>query len=69
MFEQTIQFLNDHKDIALATCAGNIPKLRIFQIMRQEGHVVYFSTSEKKTVWRELCKNPNVEIIAYASSG
>ncbi|WP_455095877.1 pyridoxamine 5'-phosphate oxidase family protein [Prevotella koreensis] len=68
MFEQTIQFLNDHKDIALATCADNIPKLRIFQIMRQEGHVVYFSTSEKKAVWRELCKNPNVEIIAYVDN-
>ena len=68
MVEQAIQFLSEHKDIALATSAGNIPKLRIFQIMKQESHVLYFATSEKKTVWRELCKNPNVEIIAYTDN-
>ena len=41
MFEKAIQFLKDHKEIALATCEGNLPKLRIFQIMKQEGHVLY----------------------------
>ena len=38
MFDKAIQFLKDHKEIALATCEGNLPKLRIFQIMKQEGH-------------------------------
>ena len=28
MFEQAIQFLKDHKEIALATSEGNLPKLR-----------------------------------------
>ena len=32
MFDKAIQFLKDHKEIALATCEGNLPKLRIFQI-------------------------------------
>ena len=62
--ERTLQFLHDHKDVALATSENNIPKLRIFQIMKQEGTLLYFATSEKKAVWRELCKNPNVELIA-----
>ena len=63
--ERALQFLRNHKDVALATSEGNIPKLRIFQVMKQEGNVLYFATSEKKAVWRELRKNPNVEIIAY----
>lgn len=60
-----MQFLRNHKDVALATSEGNIPKLRIFQVMKQEGNVLYFATSEAKAVWRELRKNPNVELIAF----
>ena len=30
MFDKAIQFLKDHKEIALATSEGNLPKLRIF---------------------------------------
>ena len=66
--ERALQFLRTHKDVALATSEDNIPKLRIFQVMKQEGNVLYFATSEKKAVWRELRKNPNVEILAYADN-
>ena len=62
--ECALQFLREHRDVALATSEDNIPKLRIFQIMKQEGNVLYFATSEKKAVWHELRKNPNVELIA-----
>jgi len=68
MFEKALRFLQNHKDIAFATSAGDIPKLRVFQIMKQEGHVLYFSTSAKKAVYKELCLNPNVEILAYADN-
>ena len=92
MFDKAIQFLKDHKEIALATCEGNLdfvecrhdsgipkqalmplavpalPKMRIFQIMKQEGHVLYFATSAQKAVYRELHQNPNVEILAYADN-
>ena len=68
MFKKAIQFLRDHQEIALATSEGNLPKLRIFQIMKQEGHVLYFATSAKKTVYRELRQNPNVEILASADN-
>ncbi len=63
--ERALQFLRNHKDVALATSEGNIPKLRIFQVMKLEGNVLYFATSEAKAVWRELRKNPNVELIAF----
>jgi len=63
--ERALQFLRNHKDVALATSEDNIPKLRIFQVMKQKGNVLYFATSEAKAVWRELRKNPNVELIAY----
>ena len=68
MFEKAIQFLKDHKEVAFATSEGNFPKLRIFQIMKQEGHVLYFATSAQKAVYRELRQNPNVEILAYADN-
>ena len=68
MFDKAIQFLKDHKEIALATSEGNMPKLRIFQIMKQKGHVLYFATSAQKAVYRELRQNPNVEILAYADN-
>ena len=66
--ERALQFLRQHKEVTLATCEGNLPKLRMFQIMKQEGNQLYFATSEKKSVWHELLNNPNVEILAYADN-
>ena len=68
MLQTALSFLENHKEITLATCEGNLPKLRIFQIMRQEGPVLYFATSPEKAVWRELQQNPNVELLAYADN-
>ena len=65
MLNKSLQFLSEHKEVAFATCGGNLPKLRMFQVMKQDGNVLYFATSEKKAVWYELRKNPNVELIAY----
>lgn len=63
--ERALSFLREHQNVALATSEGNTPKLRIMQIMKQEGNILFFATSEKKAVWHELHKNPNVELIAY----
>ena len=68
MMQKALDFLRDHKDVAFATCEGNIPKLYVFQIMKQEGNVLYFATSSKKAVWKELKQNPNVELLAYADN-
>ena len=66
--EQALSFLRNHREIALATSEGNLPKMRIFQMMKQEGHRLYFATSKEKSVWRELRQNPNVEVLAYADN-
>lgn len=66
MLQQALQFLSEHKEVAFATSEGHLPKLRMFQIMKQECNVLYFSTSAEKAVYRELKENPNVEIMAYA---
>ena len=66
MLHTALEFLKEHNEIAFATCEGNLPKLRIFQIMKQKGTVLYFVTSPNKAVWKELQVNPNVELLAYA---
>ena len=68
MLQKALDFLRDHNEIAFATCEGNLPKLRIFQIMKQEGMVLYFATSTEKAIWKELMQNPNVEVLAYADN-
>jgi len=62
--QQALEFIRDHKEIALATCEGNLPKLRLFQIMKQDGTHLFFATSPEKAVYRQLQANPNVEILA-----
>lgn len=68
MIRQALQFLSEHKEVAFATSDGHLPKLRMFQIMKLECNVLYFSTSAEKAVYRELKENPNVEILAYADN-
>ena len=64
MLQTALLFLRDHKEIAFATCEGNLPKIRVFQIMKQEGTVLYFATSPEKSVYKQLHENPNVELLA-----
>ena len=68
MLQTALDFLKEHNEIAFATCEGNLPKIRIFQIMKQEGTVLYFATSPNKAVYRELTANHNVELLAYADN-
>lgn len=63
--QRALDFLRNHKEVALATCEGNLPKVRIFQVMKQEGNLLYFATFAEKAVWRELRQNPNVELIVF----
>ena len=68
MMQTALDFLKEHNEIAFATCEGNLPKLRIFQIMKQEGTILYFATSTEKAIWKELTQNPNVEVLAYGDN-
>lgn len=68
MMQKALDFLCSHNEIAFATSEGNLPKLRMFQIMKQENNLLYFATSAKKAIWKELKQNPNVEVLAYADN-
>lgn len=62
--EKAFEFLSKHKEVALATVEANKPKIRVFQIMRQEGHTLFFATAPHKEVYRQLLENPNIELLA-----
>lgn len=62
-----LQFLRDHYEVALATSEDNVPNIRVFQIMKMEGTTLYFATSAKKEIYRQLTKNPRIEILTLNS--
>lgn len=62
--EKAFEFLSGHKDVAFATVEQDRPKIRVFQIMKQEGHTLYFATARHKEVYRQLMENPHVELLA-----
>lgn len=63
MIEQALEFLNTHVEGVLATVDGDRPCLRAFQIMKQEGTTLFFATSERKEVYRQLRQNPRAEFL------
>ena len=63
MNELALKFLNSHVEGVLATVDGDQPRLRAFQIMKQEGTILYFATSERKEVYHQLRQNPNAEFL------
>lgn len=68
IMEKVFDFLNKHKDVAFATVEQDKPKIRVFQIMKQEGHTLYFATSPYKEVYHQLKQNSNVEILAMSGN-
>ena len=64
IMEKAFDFLSRHKDVAFATVEDGMPKIRIFEIMKQQGNTLYFATAPGKEVYRQLQENPNVEILA-----
>lgn len=62
--EKALEFLKTHNDVAFATVEGDRPKIRVFRIMLQEGTVLYFATSPRKEVYRQLQADPYVELLA-----
>lgn len=66
--EKIYNFLQQYKDIAFATVdISSNPAIRVFQVMKilREENKLYFATSPHKEVYRELQKNPNIEILGY----
>lgn len=65
--QQAMDFLREHRDVALATVANGCPKIRVFQVMKVEGTRLFFATSSHKAVYRELMANPAVEFVGYSA--
>ena len=61
-------FLMSHKDVAFATVEDDKPKIRVFQIMKRENATLYFTTTTYKEVYKQLQKNPFVELLAMAGN-
>lgn len=62
--EKALDLLSKHRNIVLATIEENKPKVRVLQIMKQEGTAFYFATSKEKAVCKQLQQNPYAEFIA-----
>lgn len=62
--DKVFDFLRSHRDVAFATTDGNRPEIRVFRIMKIEGHDLWFATSPRKQVYTSLQHNPNVELLA-----
>ena len=65
--QTALDFLKRNNEVAFATCEGGLPKIRVFQIMKQEGTVLYFATSAKKAVHRQLQQNPDIELLSMSN--
>lgn len=63
MSNNIVSFLNDNPIQYLATIGlDNKPKIRPFQFMLEDNGKLYFCTSNKKEIFKELKNNPYVEI-------
>ena len=62
--QTALDFLKQNNEVAFATCEDGWPKIRVFQIMKQEGTVLYFATSFKKAVYRQLQQTPDIELLS-----
>lgn len=62
--EKAFEFLKANKAVAFATVEGDKPKIRVFEVMKQHGNTLYFTTAPGKEVYRQLQESPNVEILA-----
>lgn len=40
IMEKAFEFLSKHKDVAFATVEQDKSKIRVFQIMKQKGHIL-----------------------------
>ena len=65
---EIMEFLGDvNKPLAVSTVDGNQPRVRFFSFKMIENGELYFITSKKKNVFRELEKNNNIEICSMPS--
>jgi uncharacterized pyridoxamine 5'-phosphate oxidase family protein len=60
--EAILQFINEHPVFFLATAEGEQPHVRGLMLFRADETGIYFSTAKTKSLYKQLNKNPLVEI-------
>ncbi|MDE6668919.1 MAG: pyridoxamine 5'-phosphate oxidase family protein [Muribaculaceae bacterium] len=66
--EKAFDFLRENKDVAFGTVENNRPNIRVFQVMLIKDHNLYFATSPKKQVYKQLLANPAIEILGMKAN-
>lgn len=62
---EVMKFLGDvNRPVALATVDGDLPRVRFFSFKMMEDGELYFLTSKKKSIYRELSANNNIELLS-----
>lgn len=66
---EILAFLLENRIVYLATVDGNIPKVRPFGFVMEFEGKLYFSTSNQKSVYKQLKANPNFEVSIISKTG
>lgn len=67
--DKIIAFLTENPFLAVATCEGDQPRVRIFSAWLAENGKIYLMTGKSKSVFKQILKNPKTEICAVSSDG
>lgn len=61
--KEVLSFLGDaHKPVSLATLSSGKPAVRMVSFKMYENGKIYFLTSKKKSVYKQLEQNPSLEL-------
>ena len=58
------EFLKECKVFYLATTINNVPAVRPFGAVMEFNNTLYISTGKQKIVYKQLCENSNIQIVA-----
>lgn len=64
---KVVDFLNEAKTYYIATVEDDQPKVRPFGATMEYNGKVYLATSKEKNVFKQLVKNPAIEIAGIAN--
>jgi uncharacterized pyridoxamine 5'-phosphate oxidase family protein len=67
--QRVIKFLQGNGTFFAATADGELPKVRPFGFVMSFEGTIYFTTGNKKNVYRELQSNPRVQFCSCAANG
>jgi len=65
-FSECVKFANENPVTYIATMDGDQPRVRAFVMWFADATGFYYHTGTPKAVWRQLTKNPKVELCFYA---